>query len=174
MISGEEVISILERLEKDGIRVWVTGGWGIDALLGEQTRLHKDLDILLLLDDIHRARRLMSWHGYRFKYTWEENLWVKDVRGKRTATGFVLGDAHGLELDIHALRLDEKGNGIPAWNNDEGLIFDRENLASEGRIAGSIVHCICAEMQLRCHQGYTLPEYQFRDLEKLRDWFKSI
>lgn len=167
MITGEEVIGILELLEKQGIRVWVTGGWGIDALLGEETRPHKDLDILLLLDDIHRVRKLMGGLGYRFKYSWEENLWVKDVRGKRTSTGFVLGDEEGRELDIHALRMDGEGNGIPAWNNEEGLFFSREDLEGRGRIAAKTVKCISSEMQLRCHQGYNLPDYQLRDLDKL-------
>lgn len=169
MITGEEVISILERLEKEGIRVWVTGGWGIDTLIEEETRPHKDLDILLLLDDIHRVRRIMGRLGYRFKYSWEENLWTKDQRGKRIATGFVLGDAKGREVDIHALRLDEKGNGIPAWNNEEGLIFNSDDLAGEGSIAGKVLRCISADMQLRCHQGYDLPEYQRKDLELLQD-----
>jgi lincosamide nucleotidyltransferase A/C/D/E len=52
MFSADDVISIYKRLATNGIRVWLTGGWGIDALLGEQTRLHKDLDVIMLLDDV--------------------------------------------------------------------------------------------------------------------------
>ena len=30
-----------------GIRVWLNGGWAVDACLGHQTRRHADLDIPL-------------------------------------------------------------------------------------------------------------------------------
>lgn len=40
MVSVEEVIRIYQRLSKHGIRLWIIGGWGIDALLGAQTRSH--------------------------------------------------------------------------------------------------------------------------------------
>ncbi len=29
-------------LQKLGIQIWVDGGWGVDALLGEETRIHKE------------------------------------------------------------------------------------------------------------------------------------
>ena len=34
-----------------GITVWIDGGWGVDALLGEQTRKHQDLDIIISWED---------------------------------------------------------------------------------------------------------------------------
>jgi hypothetical protein len=34
-------------LEEHGIDVWLNGGWGVDALLGHQTREHEDLDITI-------------------------------------------------------------------------------------------------------------------------------
>jgi len=42
MVNGEEVIKIYDRLMEHGIPIWLTGGWGIDALLGEQTRPHDE------------------------------------------------------------------------------------------------------------------------------------
>ena len=38
MVSAEDVIRIYTDLATNEIQVWLTGGWGIDALLGEQTR----------------------------------------------------------------------------------------------------------------------------------------
>jgi lincosamide nucleotidyltransferase A/C/D/E len=43
-------------LEKLGIEIWVDGGWGVDALLGEQTRPHKDLDIAIQQKDVPQLR----------------------------------------------------------------------------------------------------------------------
>jgi lincosamide nucleotidyltransferase A/C/D/E len=40
MVRAEDVISIYQRLLADDIQVWLTGGWGIDALLREQSRPH--------------------------------------------------------------------------------------------------------------------------------------
>jgi len=33
-----DVIDLYTQLENLGIEVWLDGGWGVDALLGEQTR----------------------------------------------------------------------------------------------------------------------------------------
>jgi hypothetical protein len=42
MIFPDDVTSIYQRLLTNSIQVWLTGGWGIDALLGKQTRPYKD------------------------------------------------------------------------------------------------------------------------------------
>ena len=171
MVRAEDVISIYQRLLDNGIQVWLTGGWGIDALLGEQTRPHKDLDVIMLLDDVVRMRELLGRDGYRLKELWSENRWVKDASGAEIATAFVLHDSEGREFDAHAMRLDDRGNGVPAWANDEGLVFKREDLAGEGMVGGFAVRCLSPEMQALCHTGYELPEEQLRDLERLREKF---
>lgn len=168
MVSPEYVASIRRKLLDNGIQVWLTGGWGIDALLGEQTRPHKDVDVIVLLDDVVRLRELLAADGYGLKELWSENRWAVDRNGVETATAFVLQDAEGRELDVHAMCLDDQGNGLPAWEG-EGLIFRRHDLAGEGTIAGSPVRCLTAEMQLLCHTGYELPEVQSRDLELLQE-----
>jgi lincosamide nucleotidyltransferase A/C/D/E len=38
---------VLADLTEAGCSVWVAGGWGVDALVGRQTRLHRDLDLAL-------------------------------------------------------------------------------------------------------------------------------
>ena len=170
MIRAGEVISICERLWDNGIQVWLTGGWGIDALLAEQTRQHKDLDVIMLLDDVARMRALLARDGYGLKELWSENRWDTDVYGVETATAFVLRDSEGRELDVHAMRLDEQGDGIPAWDA-QGLIFRSLDLAGEGTIAGVAVKCLSLEMQVSCHTGYELPDAQVRDLELLSERF---
>jgi len=42
-----EVLAVLAYLIEAGCSVWVAGGWGVDALVGRQTRLHRDLDLAL-------------------------------------------------------------------------------------------------------------------------------
>lgn len=170
MVSQGEAISIHKRLIEQGIKVWLTGGWGIDALLGEQTRPHKDLDVIVLVDDVARLRELMGRDEYVLKELWSENRWVVDAQGTETATAFVLHDSQGRELDVHAMRLDDRGDGVPAWEA-EGFALTRHDLAGEGVIGGVPVRCLSPEMQVRCHTGYELPDEQLRDLEVLNEKF---
>jgi lincosamide nucleotidyltransferase A/C/D/E len=170
MVSAEDVISIYQYLLDNGIQVWLTGGWGIDALLVEQTRPHKDLDVIMLLDDAVRTRELLSRDGYSLKMLWSENRWDVDAHGVETATAFVLEDSEGREFDAHAIRLDDQDNGIPAWEA-EGFIFKKQDLAGKGTIAGFAVQCLTPEMQMLCHTGYELPDEHLRDMELLREKF---
>lgn len=167
MITAEDAIYLYQHITTYGVQLWLTGGWGIDALLEEQTRPHKDLDILLLLEDVPRLRTLLEAEGYHLHELWSENRWVNTGGDGQTATAFVLQDAQGRQVDAHAIRLDAQGNGIPAWEDDEGRFFKPQDLAGKGMIAGVPVPCISAEMQVVCHIGYLLPAYQQRDLELL-------
>jgi protein tyrosine phosphatase (PTP) superfamily phosphohydrolase (DUF442 family) len=171
MIDTQDAIYIYRTLTSNDIRIWLTGGWGIDALLGEQTRPHKDLDIIMLVDDVVPMRALLEGEGYSLKELWSENRWTTDTHGTETPTAFVLWDAQGREVDAHALRLDAQGDGVPAWINVEGLLFTREGLSGQGRIGPLAVRCLSPEMQMRCHTGYDLPDAQRRDLERLHARF---
>lgn len=168
MVRAEDVVHIYQHLAAHSIQAWLTGGWGIDALLQEETRPHKDLDILVLVDDIVPMRDLLGRAGYGLKELWSENSWVVDSRGAEIPTAFVLHDSAGREVDVHAMRLDHRGNGVPAWAG-EGLVFKKEDLAGEGMIAGCAVCCISPQMQMRAHTGYDLPQEHSRDLELLHE-----
>lgn len=168
MLNSEDAIYLYRCLADHGIPIWLSGGWGIDALLGEQTRPHKDLDAILLLDDMLPMCELLAKDGFHLKELWSENAWTLDREGNQTATAFILQDSLGREVDVHAIRLDEQGNGIPAWAASDEFIFNSEDLSGSGRIAGFPVHCISAQGQVKCHLGYELPQYQVHDLERLQ------
>ena len=171
MVSPGDVIHIYEQLTSHNIQVWLTGGWGIDALLGEQTRLHKDLDVLMLVDNVSYLCELLAQEGYQLKELWSENLWTTDKAGDRIATAFVLRDQDGHELDAHAMRLDEQGNAVPAWEVQAGFVLTLQDLSGVGTVAGVAVRCQSAESQLVCHAGYQLPDYQWDDLNRLAEKF---
>ena len=171
MVSAKDAVNIYKRLSSHGIQVWLTGGWGIDALLGQQTRPHKDLDVIVLLDDVVPMCEILAEDGYRLKEIWSENRWVIDAHDHPTATAFVLSDSEGREFDAHAMRLDAQGNGIPAWAEAGDFILTRDDLSGRGAIAGFSVQCITPEKQVLCHTGYHLPAVQQRDLELLHQKF---
>ena len=171
MTGSEEIIRLYQLLESHHIPIWLTGGWGIDALLGEQTRPHKDLDVIMLLDDVKRMCALLAKHGYEMEILWSENKFVIDPNGNQVATAFVLQHANGYQFDAHAMTLDAQGNGIPAWEEVEDFVFTKAELSGQGVIAGLIVQCITPESQIKCHTGYDLPDKQKSDLALLKAKF---
>ena len=44
-VTQEDLFEVLDMIEQLGIRYWLDGGWGVDALVGRQTREHRDVDI---------------------------------------------------------------------------------------------------------------------------------
>ena len=171
MVRAEDVISVYTFLSSSGIPLWLTGGWGIDALLGEQTRPHHDLDVFILLEHVQRLQALLADQGYRLKEIWEENRWVMDSHDRQIATAFVLWDSQGKEFDAHAICLDEQGNSIPAWEAPDDFIFTRQDLGGVGTIDGFSVKCITPGSQVICHMGYQLPEKHLLDIKLLSKKF---
>ncbi len=167
-MTAKEALFLYQLLTTNGITTWIIGGWGIDALFCEQTRPHKDLDILVLVDDVVRLQSPLEREGFHFAYLWEENRFVQDRQGNATATAFVWQDEAGREIDVHAMGLDDQGNGVPAWSVEAGFLFPREDLAEQGVIAGGRVNCISPRMQLVCHTGYDLPQTHLRDVERIQ------
>ncbi len=47
----ETVTALCRAFETAGLAFWIDGGWGVDALLGRQTRPHSDLDLAVHLAD---------------------------------------------------------------------------------------------------------------------------
>ena len=179
-MQAEEVVALYTLLEKRGVRLWVDGGWGIDALLEEQTRPHKDFDALVCFDDLTSLSDILAAHGFTLKEIWEENHWVAyPVRLRligreqgavgEVATAFVLRNGEGQELDVHVLRLDSHGAGIPAWNAD--IIYPPSALAGRGSIAGTPVRCLSTEMQMATHTGYALQAKDLQDVRLLHERF---
>ena len=96
-MSGDAVIELMQLFDQNGIEVFVDGGWGVDALLGDQTRSHADLDIALQHKDVPNLRALLEARGYR-------DVLRDDTRD----CNFVMGDDQGHEVDFHAGRKDRQ------------------------------------------------------------------
>ena len=41
----KDLFEVLDFMEELDITYWLDGGWGVDALIGRQTREHRDVDI---------------------------------------------------------------------------------------------------------------------------------
>jgi len=63
-MDASSLLAVIGQLQADGISVWIDGGWGVDALLGHQTREHDDLDLVIELDDATCVMGLLGSLGY--------------------------------------------------------------------------------------------------------------
>ncbi len=149
-MSGDAVVQLLQLFEQNGVEVVVDGGWGVDALLGEQTRVHADLDIALEHKDVPKLRALLEARGY------------KDVpRDDTRDCNFVMGDDQGHEVDFHSYTFDDQGKLI------FGVPYPPDSLTGHGSIQGHPVRCVPPEWMVKFHSGYALDENDYRDVAAL-------
>lgn len=156
---AEAAVKLLRLFESAGIDIWLDGGWAVDAALGEQTRPHKDLDIILQVSDLTRLREVLAGEGFH-------------ANEGGTESNFVLVDNRGHEVDVHAVVFDESRNGVYRMANGEDWIFPAEGFAGRGKILGVSVRCLSPEVQVLCHaHGYVPKEKDLRDMELLEARF---
>lgn len=153
-MTSADVIDLYATLENLDIKIWIDGGWAVDALLGKQTRSHADLDIAIQYRDIPKLREFLEARGYREVERPEDKKW-----------NFVLGDDKGREVDVHAFTFDDKGSVI------EGIEYPDGSLAGTGSIDGHTVRCIDPEHLVRFHTGYKLSDKDFKDVVALCERF---
>ena len=153
-MKAEGVIDFLQLCKDNNIDVVIDGGWGVDALLGTQTREHSDLDIAIPHKDVTKLRELLEEKGY-------VDIPRDDVRD----CNFVLGDTDKNQIDIHSYTFDENGNNI------FGVPYLPEHFTGLGVINGHSVKCISAEWMIRFHTGYELDENDFLDMSALSKAF---
>jgi lincosamide nucleotidyltransferase A/C/D/E len=155
MMTSSDVVNFYTELNNLGIEIWIDGGWGVDALLGEQTRPHADLDIFIREKDVSKLRGLLEAKGYK-----EIKLEIARPHN------FVLGDDTGREIDVHVITFDDEGNVIygPVEN---GEIYPPALFSGIGVINGRTVKCISLEWTVKFHTGYEPKEKDFKDVSAL-------
>lgn len=158
-MTAAALVELLTLFDSLAIDVWLDGGWGVDALLGTQTRPHKDVDIILRAADVPRLVELLSFRGF-------------SVQHGGTPSNFVLAHPSGLEVDVHAIIFDANGNGVYHMANGETWTFPAEGFSGRGLVGGMAVRCLSPATQVLCHaHGYTPTEKDFRDMERLQERF---
>jgi hypothetical protein len=161
-MDADSVLEVLALLDAASVEVWLDGGWGVDALLEAETRAHRDLDVISSVSDVPRLRGALAAAGFREK-------------PGGTAGGFVLSDARGREVDVHAIRFDSRGCGVFALPDGRRWPFPQSAFAGRGRVGARSVRCLSAEAQVQCHgQGYAPAEKDLADMERLQERFGVV
>jgi lincosamide nucleotidyltransferase A/C/D/E len=155
---AEDARTLMAALQAAGVAACVGGGWAVDALVGQQTRVHSDLDIWVDAEQFEglvaafadqRVDRLYPWPGDR---PWN----------------FVLHDGHSRRVDLH-LYETLPGGRLHYGSLATPFHFSQEDLAGQGTIAGTPVHCEQPMFALQNHSGYELRDTDHHDITLLRN-----
>lgn len=151
------MLAVLDTLSGDGIRLVVSGGWGIDALLGVQTRDHRDLDLGVDTARVAEAVVVLAPLGYTV---------AEDERPARLE----LRAADGRTVDLHPIDWTHPAHGRQQGFNEQVFDYPVEEIV-EGRIGRRAVPCISASLQRQFHSGYEHGELDRADLAALERHF---
>jgi lincosamide nucleotidyltransferase A/C/D/E len=154
-MTAEDVCAFLNLMDGHGVRIWLDGGWAVDACLASQTRRHSDLDIVIEERHLALVTTALERRGY-----------APVPRPDTRAWNFVLGDAAGSQINFHVIVLDESGRGRygPPGTKD---YYPAEALAGRGTVNGRTVACIVPEWLVRFHTGYDVDATDWVDVSAL-------
>ena len=150
-----EVVKLCRDLAAHGVAIWIDGGWGVDALVGRETRPHADVDIVIEQRDVATLRAVLQQQGF-----------ADHPRDDTRPWNFVLANRDGLQVDVHVIVLDAQGNGRygPRQNNQS---YPADALTGRGTIEGYPLRCLSAGYQIDNRSGYDLRETDRHDLRVL-------
>jgi lincosamide nucleotidyltransferase A/C/D/E len=153
-----EVVRLLDAFEAADVRAWLDGGWGVDALLGEQQRPHDDLDLVVELKDVARVADVLRRAGYTDK-------------DRGAPLSFMVVDSEGRQVDIHPVVVDDDGNGLYQMDNGKTWTYPAEGFRGVGRVGGKQVRCLSPRVQMLVHSGYELSRKDHDEIRALHDRF---
>lgn len=153
MTSADAVHEVLDLLRAHEVRVWIGGGWGIDALVGHQTRAHADLDIAVV--EAETALAVLAAAGFEVVADWPPGR----VAVRRT---------DGAEVDVHPIVFRPDGSAVQTTHEGVEYVYPGDGFTT-GRIGGRRVPCITAALQVAFHAGYEPQETDAADMATLRE-----
>lgn len=152
-MNSHEVVRIVGWIDRHEVCYQINGGWAVDALIGRQTRAHRDLDLFV---DATAVADLLSWlrsEGY-----------VEEV-DELPARVELRRDQQ--RVDVHPMTLDSAANGTQ-WNAaGEAIYWHPAETRTTAEING---HSVCVATAARLEelrQGYPPREEDLHDLELL-------
>ncbi|MDD2682019.1 MAG: aminoglycoside nucleotidyltransferase [Bacilli bacterium] len=154
MVSEKDAIEIINYASKIGVKVYLDGGWGVDALLKRQTRPHNDIDLFIEETNRESFIKVLSCKGF-----------YEVIETYTTNDHTVWKDNLDRVIDLHIFRFSNneiifEGNGYPI-----------DTFSGIGTIGDIEVGCINAEYQVLFHVGYEIRDKDIHDVKLLCETF---
>jgi len=151
-----EFLRVIEAVKSAGLTFWVAGGWGLDVLVGCETRRHGDIDIVLnsYVDDLGAFDALARSLGYRHLMTRGGTAWFPDAAVYENERGLqfeALGIDWGLLRSMHSFVSEATAASSDPSDITRSLL---EYCTTEGRIGATSVPALSLEAQRLFHSGY--------------------
>ena len=155
-----QVLTLLDLMAAAGVRAWVAGGWGVDALAGRQTRRHYDLDLLIGTEpgEYAQVAAVLAGQGFRKAET-ERNP------GLPMPWRHVWRHDQGYSVEVVPVALTDPPFSWPA---SPAARAGQERSFTVGSIDGRPVPCLSVELQLALHTGYPPRRVDESDTDLLR------
>ncbi len=154
-MTSDAVLRLVGYLTSRSIDLWIGGGWGVDALVGSQSRDHQDLDVSIRAEDEPKVIQLLTEQGFAI---------VTDWRPTRVA---LVHPDFG-EVDVHPIHFEADGSAwLPGMDGDR-FVYPATAFTT-GRIDDAAVPCISADLQLSFHLGYEPGTKDRADMTTLAD-----
>ena len=147
MVRIEDASEIIRFALQNGIKVYLDGGWGVDALLGRETRIHNDIDLFVEMRNYHDYIRIIKENGFvevPMEYTTDNHTVWKDDKQRI--------------IDLHCFAF-----------SDDGILYDGDTFplgtfSGKGKIGDITVSCIEPLSQVMFHLGYEHDENDVHDV----------
>jgi len=160
-VEAIDALEIIAFLQERGVRLWIGGGWGVDALLNEETRHHADLDLAVEIADSDLYEQAVAAEGFRFLYFDPAN----DQDGRHL--NWVVKDETGREIDVHLVDTSVESISADGTRVYGGIPYPVGSLDGAGVIAGIPVRCVTAAYQMTSHTGYEIKDTDVHDVLSL-------
>lgn len=145
-----DLFAILDLFDELGCAYWLDGGWGVDALVGHQTREHRDIDIDFDAEYLSAVQAKLAELGFTVETDWLPNR----IEYHSDRLGY---------LDIHPFELMEDGTSRQA-NLEDGWYDFTPAYFGTGTFEGRTIPCISALGQKVFHSGYEPRDVDRHDL----------
>jgi lincosamide nucleotidyltransferase A/C/D/E len=156
VMQASDVLTFVDLMNAARIEFWLDGGWCVDALVGEQTRDHDDLDVAVPVEHDAAVRALMRDAGFTL---------VRDDGPHN----YVLTDTTDRRVDVHLFDRTTTGmnhDGIQVFG---GIAYPVDAFGASGTIEGRAVPCCTAEFLMYAHTCYEPDDDDIADMRALHE-----
>jgi lincosamide nucleotidyltransferase A/C/D/E len=157
-----DVLDVLEVLDGAGVPCWLVGGWGVDALLGIQTRKHPDLDLAIERPYLEPALEALQSDGFTIRQRETLPNWMP--------TMIVLRDERRRWIELVVVDVPAPSPGEDSRPEDMRFRYADDSITT-GSLDGHVVRCLAASVQLLFHSGYPARDTDRHDVRLLTERF---
>lgn len=158
-VEKDELINVYNLIVSTKIRFWLDGGWGVDVLLGKQTRAHRDIDIDF--DSAYTCELLAALTNAGYTIASDEMPVRMELH--HPEWGY---------LDIHPFIVANDGSAKQAKHEGGWYEFEPDYFGS-AIFEGERIPCISAKGQKVFHTGYEHRDVDIHDLENIEFLLKA-